>query len=203
MSSNPMSDVYVVHVVQFGDTLSGIARAYATTTDALAETNGLHDVNRLKVGQRLKISQRKKVCAVVPLFIDRDRNPIQGLRYRLESAGVAAFEGASKLNGLGERFIANVENEAVQILVQKTDSTWKLIHEMVAEVGEKLITLKRGKIRLAFSMHPHPKTPDGLPVSDPPPTHKPQPVPVGTPQKASGDMHHPAAHGSDKGMKGR
>jgi hypothetical protein len=87
--------------------------------------------------------------------------------------------------------------------VQKSDSTWKLIHETVAEIGEKLITLKSGKIRLPFSMHPHPKTPDGLPVSDPPPTHKPQPVPVGTPQKASGDMHHPAAHGSDKGMKGR
>jgi LysM repeat protein len=201
MSSNPMSGDYVVHVVRSGDTLSGIARAYGTTIDTLAQTNELHDANRLQIGQRLKISQRKKVCAVVPLFIDRDRNPIEGLRYRLESAGVAAFEGVSKLNGLGERFIASVESEAVQILVQKSDGTWKLIHETLAEVGEKLITLKSGRIRLRLSTHPHPRTPDGLPVSDPSSSHKLQPVPVGTPQKASGDMHHPAAHGSDKGMK--
>jgi len=87
--------------------------------------------------------------------------------------------------------------------VRKLDGTSKLIHETQASVGEKLVTLKSGKIRLPLRMEPHPQTPDGLPVSDPPSAPRPGPVPIGTPHQASGDMHHPAAQGSDKGMKGQ
>ncbi|MGF6674201.1 N-acetylmuramidase domain-containing protein [Paraburkholderia tuberum] len=202
MSSNPMTDAPEVYVVQPGDTLGGIARTYGTTTHVLAKMNRLQNPDRLAVGQRLVVSE-KKVCAVVPLFIDRDRNPIKGLRYRIESRRASAFEGVSQLNGLGERFITKVEGDAVRILVRKLDGTWKLIHETPARVGEKLVTLKSGKIRLPLRMEPHPQTPDGLPVSDPPSAPKPKPVPIGTPHQASGDMHHPAAKGADKGMKGQ
>jgi LysM repeat protein len=202
MSSNPMTDAPEVYVVQPGDTLGGIARTYGTTTHVLAKMNRLQNPDRLAVGQRLVVSE-KKVCAVVPLFIDRDRNPIKGLRYRIESRQASAFEGVSRLNGLGERFITKAEGDVVRIQVRKLDGTWKLIHETQARVGEKLVTLKSGKIRLPLRMEPHPQTPDGLPVSDPPSAPKPKPVPIGTPRHASGDMHHPAAQGADKGMKGR
>lgn len=202
MSSNPMSDAPVVYVVQPGDTLAGIARTYRTTTHVLAKMNGLQDPDRLAVGQRLVVSE-KKVCAVVPLFIDRDRNPIEGLRYRIESRRASAFEGVSQLNGLGERFVTKTEGDVVRILVRKLDGTWKLIHETQATLGEKLVTLKSGKIRLPLKLEPHPQTPDGLPVSDPPLAPKPEPVPIGTPHEASGDMCHPAAQGSDRGMKGQ
>ncbi|MDH6150597.1 LysM repeat protein [Paraburkholderia sp. WSM4179] len=202
MSSNPMTDAPEIYVVQPGDTLGGIARTYGTTTYVLAKMNRLQNPDRLTVGQRLVVSE-KKVCAVVPLFIDRDRNPIKGLRYRIESRRASAFEGVSQLNGLGERFITKVEGDVVRILVRKLDGTWKLIHETKASIGEKLVTLKSGKIRLPLRMEPHPQTPDGLPVSDPPSAPKPKPVPIGTPRQASGDMHHPAAHGADKGMKGQ
>lgn len=197
-----MSDAAEIYVVQPGDTLGGIARTYGTTTHVLAKMNRLQNPDRLAAGQRLVVSE-KKVCAVVPLFIDRDRNPIKGLRYRIESRLASAFEGVSQLNGLGERFITKAEGDVVRILVRKLDGTWKLIHETQARVGEKLVTLKSGKIRLPLKMEPHPQTPDGLPVSDPPLAPKPKPVPIGTPRQASGDMRHPAAQGADKGMKGQ
>ena len=200
MSSNPMTDTPEVYVVEPGDTLGGIARTYGTTTHVLAKMNRLQNPDRLAVGQRLVVSE-KKVCAVVPLFIDRDRNPIKGLRYRIESRRASAFEGVSQLNGLGERFITKAEGDVVRILVRKLDGTWKFIHQTQASVGEKLVTLKSGKIRLPLKMEPHPQTPDGLPVSDPPSAPKPQPVPIGTPRQASGDMQHPVANGADKGMK--
>jgi LysM repeat protein len=202
MSSNPMTDAPEVYVVQPNDTLGGIARTYGTTTHVLARMNRLQNPDRLTVGQRLVVSERK-VCAVVPLFIDRDRNPIKGLRYRIESRLASAFEGVSQLNGLGERFITKAEGDVVRILVRKLDGTWKLIHETQASIGEKLVTLKSGKIRLPLRMEPHPQTSDGLPVSDPPSAPKPKPVPIGTPHQTSGDMHHPAAQGADKGMKGQ
>lgn len=202
MSSNPMTDAPEIHVVQPGDTLGGIARTYDTTTFVLAKTNNLRNPDLLAVGQRLVVSERK-VCAIVPLFIDRDRNPIKGLRYRIESRLVSAFEGVSQPNGLGERFITKVEGDVVRILVRKIDGTWKLIHETQASIGEKLVTLKSGKIRLPLRMEPHPQTPDGLPVSDPAPAPRPKPVPIGTPHQAGGAMHHPLAQGADKGMKGQ
>jgi LysM repeat protein len=44
-----------VHVVQNGDTLSGIAARYGSTADAIARANGLANPNFLRIGQRLTI----------------------------------------------------------------------------------------------------------------------------------------------------
>ena len=44
-----------IHVVQEGETLSGIARMYGITADELAQTNGLDDPNAISVGQALVI----------------------------------------------------------------------------------------------------------------------------------------------------
>ncbi|MDR6377614.1 N-acetylmuramidase domain-containing protein [Paraburkholderia caledonica] len=200
MSANPMSSVDEIYQVRPGDTLSFIAQAHGTTTANLASINSIQNPDLLTVGQRLVV-KRSGTCAVVPLFIDRDRNPIQGLRYRLESAGIAVFEGASRLNGLGERFFTKSEGDVVRILVQKRDGTWKLIHEAEAWAGEKLVTLKSGWVRFSTRTEPHPKTPDGMPASDPPHHRKPKASPAGTPNKSQGDMQHPAAHGSAEGTK--
>lgn len=45
----------VVHVVQEGETLFGIAQRYGTTVEAIAAANGITDVNQLAVGQELVI----------------------------------------------------------------------------------------------------------------------------------------------------
>ena len=44
-----------IHVVQAGETLSGIAQRYGTTVDVLVALNGLSDPNRIVVGQRLLV----------------------------------------------------------------------------------------------------------------------------------------------------
>ena len=44
-----------VHVVQRGETLSGIADAYRTSTSRLRSTNGLRNADRIYVGQRLSV----------------------------------------------------------------------------------------------------------------------------------------------------
>lgn len=45
----------VIHVVEAGETLAGIARQYGTTVEAIAEANGIADVSRIDVGQQLII----------------------------------------------------------------------------------------------------------------------------------------------------
>ena len=45
----------VSYVVQTGDTLSGIASKFNSTTDDIMKTNNLADANAIQVGQTLKI----------------------------------------------------------------------------------------------------------------------------------------------------
>ncbi len=46
---------HIVHVVQSGETLSGIAKKYGTTYQALAETNGIANPDLIYVGQKINI----------------------------------------------------------------------------------------------------------------------------------------------------
>ena len=50
----PMS-CSTTHVVQWGETLSGIAVRYGTTVQALATTNGIANPSRIYAGQRLTV----------------------------------------------------------------------------------------------------------------------------------------------------
>jgi len=200
MSSNEISDDAEIYVVKTGDTLSAIAHEHGTTTTHLLDLNSIHLRNGLIVGQRLTV-RNKRECSVVPLFIDLDRNPIQGLRYRLESADGTTCEGVSQLNGLGERFISKAQGDKVRISVQRPDGTWKAIHEVEARVGEKLVTLRSGKLKISLRTEPHPMTPDGVPVKDDPPKTPPTPSAPGTPKTAIGTLLHPVAEGHHLGLK--
>ena len=51
-SSSPAVQSNTYYVVDPGDTLSGIAAGYGTTTQALVEANGLASANLIYVGQR-------------------------------------------------------------------------------------------------------------------------------------------------------
>lgn len=51
------SPEYIVYTVVKGDTLSGIARKYGTTYQALAKYNGIANPNLISVGQKIKIPQ--------------------------------------------------------------------------------------------------------------------------------------------------
>lgn len=45
-----------IHVVQSGETLSGIASKYGTTYQSLASLNGLGNPNYIYAGQQLKVN---------------------------------------------------------------------------------------------------------------------------------------------------
>lgn len=53
-----------VHVVAPGETLSGIAARYGTTTEALAEANHLDDPSFILAGQRLRVPRRATLTSV-------------------------------------------------------------------------------------------------------------------------------------------
>ena len=55
VSADPAFSGQVIHVVRWGENLTGIARAYGTTIQAIVQANGLASANRIYVGQRLII----------------------------------------------------------------------------------------------------------------------------------------------------
>ncbi len=58
MATPARADSTVIHVVQYGQSLSGIARYYGTTVQAIVRANGIRNPNRIYVGQRLRIPVR-------------------------------------------------------------------------------------------------------------------------------------------------
>jgi murein DD-endopeptidase MepM/ murein hydrolase activator NlpD len=63
----------VVHVVERGQTLWRIARAYGVSLELLAEANGLEDPTALEVGQRLFIPGASEALEVEPYRPDTRR----------------------------------------------------------------------------------------------------------------------------------
>ena len=56
---------YPYHVVRRGETLSGLARVYGTSADAIQSLNGLMSPRRLQIGQRLEIPGKSSVRSAV------------------------------------------------------------------------------------------------------------------------------------------
>ncbi|MBX7234758.1 MAG: L,D-transpeptidase family protein [Caldilineales bacterium] len=55
-----------VHIVRRGETLSGIARRFGVSVQALAAANGIGNINRIRLGQRLVIPGRGAAPAPAP-----------------------------------------------------------------------------------------------------------------------------------------
>jgi len=62
----PTADDNVIHVVQRGETLSGIARRYGVSAWAIAQCNGITNPSRIYAGQRLIIPVSRS-CRPTPL----------------------------------------------------------------------------------------------------------------------------------------
>ncbi|MCF8062528.1 MAG: LysM peptidoglycan-binding domain-containing protein, partial [Deltaproteobacteria bacterium] len=65
---SPPQPTYVVHQVRKGQTLSGIARRYGTSVQAVMNMNGLRSKNYVKVGWRLKVPTRGGTAAVAAAY---------------------------------------------------------------------------------------------------------------------------------------
>ena len=53
--ANPPASSPTIHIVQWGENLTGIARRYGTTIQAIVQANHLVNANRIYAGQRLVI----------------------------------------------------------------------------------------------------------------------------------------------------
>lgn len=69
-----------VHVVQSGETLSGIAANYGTTYQSLARLNGLSNPNLIYLGQRLKV---KGLASSNQTYIVRTGDTLAGIAFKL------------------------------------------------------------------------------------------------------------------------
>lgn len=72
-----------VHIVRWGETLSGIAWHYGTSVQAIAHLNGIANPNRIYAGQRLYIPVS---CGYVPpcgkVYVVRYGDTVSGIAWR-------------------------------------------------------------------------------------------------------------------------
>ena len=100
VQSAPSSSVYTV---QYGDTLSGIAAAYGTTTDALAALNGISDPNTIYVGQQLTISGGNAPAqSSSEYYVIQYGDTLSGIAaaYGTTTAALASLNGISDPNSI-------------------------------------------------------------------------------------------------------
>lgn len=69
----------MTHTVKRGDTLSGIAKKYDTTVEALVSTNGIKNPNLIRVGQVLQIPTKTITDKDVIKIVNECVDDIQGL----------------------------------------------------------------------------------------------------------------------------
>ncbi len=175
------------YIVKAGDTLSTIASRYGTSVNKLVRINHLPDPDKLQVGQHLRLADTTVRC-VKPLFLDAAYNPLKGLQYRME-CGTAVVHGTSGSNGEGTAHLITTLADTVVGIWAKIawhGDTWEKIAEVMAEPGEKLVTLVSPMLRVKAPVVEHPKDKNGKPLQEQKPEARTA-TPRGTPAKAEGD----------------
>jgi LysM repeat protein len=82
LAAPPVQGTFV-HIVQWGETLSGIAVRYGATVGALAYANGIGNANRIYAGQRLLIPGATPYYAPSGrVYVVRYGDTLSGIAYR-------------------------------------------------------------------------------------------------------------------------
>lgn len=158
---HPMSDYY--RVVK-GDTLSTIAKAHGTSIGELVRLNQIKNPNRLEVGQRLALN-KETVLGFQLLFLDRNRDPIQGVEYLLEFSG-KIIKGVTSENGLGKKVFTETIDDEVRILVKRLDGTIKEVGKAISGYGSKLVTLISPSVKININTEKHDASGVGAPQNE-------------------------------------
>ena len=152
------------YTVKKGDALWKIAKENGTTVESLTKINSLKSANKIAVGQRIAL-RPEAVCGIEALFLDRDRNSIKDLVYRIERCG-KIFNGITGENGKTKSLLTETPDDPVKIWVKRLDGSWKLVTTVVSGFGNKLVTLISGHMMVQATTEKHP---------DLPPNTKPKP----------------------------
>lgn len=167
-----MSNFYTVAK---GDTLSKIAKKHGMTVKELLRLNEISNQNKLSIGQQIAL-KKEVVLGVQPLFLDRNRDPIEGLEYILEYAG-KAIRGVTGENGLSKKTFTDTAEDEVKILIKRLDGTMKEVGRVVSGYGNKLVTLVSPRIKIEAATEKHPEIKPGErpnPKEKTKPAHDPQ-----------------------------
>jgi len=159
-----MANSNMLYTVKQGDTLSDIAQRHGTTTKQLCEINGIKNPNHIEEGQRIALNA-KVVCKVKVQVLDRDRNPINAAKIRLDYNGKKK-ELSSNDKGWLSTILTKTPNDRVKIAIERADGTWKQITEVASGWGNKIVTLVSPKVKIEGKTMPHPKDSKGKPIRD-------------------------------------
>lgn len=143
------------HIVRKGENLSKIARQYGTTVTELRKLNKLHNPNRLDIGQRIAL-RKEAVCGFEALFLDADRNPIEGLEYVLEYCG-RSIAGTTGRDGKARKILTDAPTDQIRLLVKRFDGTLKEITTFMSGYWNKLVTLVSPLLVIDAELKPHPE----------------------------------------------
>jgi hypothetical protein len=152
-----------IHVVATGDTLAKIARQYGTTVEDLVKLNAISNPNQIRIGQRLVLS-RNEALGLQALFLDRERNPIYGLQYKIQCNG-RETAGTTDVGGLTLQHLSDTVADEFRIFARRVDGSYKEIARVLSESGKKLVTLVSPSIRVTAEAQPHPRASDATPLS--------------------------------------
>lgn len=161
-----MADGSRFYKVRRGDRLGDIARRNGTTAERLASINGIGNPNLIYPGQILALSHTAAL-KVEFLVIDSDRNPLPGLKFRIEYCG-RVVERISAKNGLIDGVVTDSPDDLVSIHVQRAAGSWKLLASVKSGVGTKRVTLTSPRVKIETRTRPHPQGGDGRPAKDDP-----------------------------------
>lgn len=131
---------------------------------------------------------KEKNQSLQVLVLDADRNPIKDLPYRLyfNGAMIAADTGG---DGLTRKIKALSAGDEVKIAIERVDSSIKIVARVIAEVGNKLVTLISPRVKVVSPTLPHGTTKPGQMPSrkeNSPPIHDPQKQKTPTSKKEFG-----------------
>jgi LysM repeat protein len=178
------------YVVKDRDTLSKIARENGTTVSELMKINGIKNPNKIERNQRIAL-RKEAACGVQALFLDRDRNPIEGLNYRIEYCN-KTVNGKSGKDGKSLRIYTETPEDFIRIRIQRLNNTWKHVATIISDVGNKIVEIKGGHLAVEAKTEKHPKSPDGK---------KPDPKEKQKPAYPSGNAPKPTTDKKDLGPK--
>lgn len=171
------------YIVKKNDTLSKIARENGTTVGELMKINGIKNPNKIELDQRIAL-RKEAACGVQALFLDKDRNPIEGLSYRLEYCN-KSVNGKSGKDGKSQQIYTETPEDFVRIRIQRLNTTWKHVATIISDVGKKIVEIKGGHLMAEAKAEKHPESVD---KKKPSTKEKPKPAhPQDSPPKPTTD----------------
>ena len=154
---NPQRDLYTV---KKNDTLWKIARDHNTTVEELKKLNGIKDPRTLQEGQKIAL-HKEAVGGFRVLLLDKERNPIRGVDYRLEACGKQRT-GKTSESGESKRIVTDSPFDQVRIWLQRLDGTWKKAANVISGFGDKLTVLVSGHMAVPTKTEKHLEIPPNM-----------------------------------------